>query len=435
MFLKFFLFGSVVLSILMPSVVIAVSEIQHWTTDKGARVYFIPAHELPIVDIQIVFDAGSARDKSYPGLSQLTNALLDSGTKGLSADVVADQLDGVGALLDTGALRDMAWISLRSLSDSRYLQLATDLVAQLLSKPAFSTHALEQKRNLMIAQVRSLAQSPAAIGQQTFYKVLYGDHPYASPPEGTEIGLKAITQEKVKDFYERYYVATNATIAIVGDLDLAAAKNLSMKLIGNLPKGNSAPPLQRVVPLNEAKLVQIPYPSSQSHIYMGQVGIHRGDEDYFSLYLGNHILGGDGLISKLGQEVREKHGLSYSVYSYFTPMQRRGPFLIGLQTRNDQTDQAVKLLQSTLQDFVTEGPSKAAFKAAQKNITGGFALRIDSNRKLVQYLSMIGFYNMPLDHLKTFTVKINALSLEEVSDAFQRRIQPSKFITVIVGGA
>jgi zinc protease len=168
---------------------------------------------------------------------------------------------------------------------------------------------------------------------------------------------------------------------------------------------------------------------------MGQIGMRRGDEDYYSLYLGNHVLGGNGLVSKLAQEIRGRQGLSYSVYSYFLPMRQKGPFLMGLQTRADQTEKAAKLLHTTLKEFVKEGPNATLLKAAQQNITGGFALRIDSNSKLVQYLAAIGFYQLPLDYLQTFSAKIETLSLEQVTDALQRRIEPNQLLTVIVGGA
>lgn len=433
--IRYFVIVVVALLSFAPSRVDAIPEIQHWTTENGARVYFYPTRQLPMVDAQVVFDAGSARDKDSPGLAQLTNALLDSGTVKLSADAMAERLDGLGALLDGGALRDMAWISLRSLAEPQYLQPAVDIAAQVLAKPAFPEQALNRERNRMMAQLQSLAQSPDAIAERTFYETLYKDHPYASPPEGTETSLKEMTRKQVQAFHAEYYVAANAVVAIVGDLDRNAAEQLADTLLGGLSTGEPAPSLPEVTPLTESKVIRVPHPSSQSHIFIGQIGMQRGDEDYYSLYLGNHILGGNGLASKLAQEIRGKQSLSYSVYSYFYPMRQKGPFLMGLQTRADQTEQAVHSLQTILQEFVSEGPNATLLKAAQQNITGGFALRIDSNSKLVQYLASIGFYRLPLDYMQTFSAKIERLSLEQVADALQRRIQPAQLLTVIVGGA
>ncbi len=419
--------------ILAPSLASAIPEIQHWRTANGARVYFVPAPELPIVDVRVVFDAGSARDGDKPGLALLTNALLDSGTETLSANAVAERLDGVGARLGMGSMRDMAWLSLRSLSGADYLAPGLDTASQLLRKPAFKPESLERERNRLFAALQGRDQSPGALAQEAFFKALYGDHPYASPPQGDEASLKAITREDLIDFHQRYYVAANAVVAIVGDLDRGGAEKLAMTLVGQLPAGEAAPPLPAVEPIDAAQTIRIPHPSSQSHILSGHVGIARGDPDYFSLYLGNHVLGGSGLVSELSGEIREKRGLSYSAYSHFSPMRQAGPFVMGLQTRNDQVGEAIQVMDATLDNFVKNGPTAEALRAARQNITGGFALRTDSNSKIVQYLAAIGFYDLPLDHLQTFTAKIDALSPEQVSDALKRRLRPDRLITVIVG--
>jgi zinc protease len=418
----------------LPRVADAVPAIQHWTTANGARVYFVPAPELPIVDARVVFDAGSARDAGQAGLALLSNGLLGSGTADLSADAVAERLDDVGAQLDTGALRDMAWLSLRSLSEARYLTPAVEVASRLLREPAFAPDALERDRNRLIAAVREQAQSPAAIAERTFYRALYGQHPYASPPAGTEASLTALTRSAVQDFYRRYYVAANAVVAITGNLDRAAAERLAETLIGGLPKGEPAPPLPPVAPLAKAEVIRVPHPSAQSHVYLGQVGMAWGDPDFYSLYLGNHVLGGSGLVSTLAQEIREKRGLSYSVSSGLSPMRQAGPFGVVLQTRTDQADTAMQVAQSVVKDFVSNGPTADILQAARQNITGGFVLRLDSNSRIVEYLAMIGFYGLPLDYLQTFPDRIEAVTLEQVRSAWQRRIQPDKLLTVIVGG-
>lgn len=419
---------------LLPALAGAVPDIEHWTTENGARVYFISAGELPIVDMRVVFDAGSARDGDTPGLARLTNTLLDSGTAELSADAVAERLDEVGARLGSGALRDMAWLSLRSLSESQYLAPAIDTFTRLLNKPAFAADALERERQRMIISVKARKQSPDEIAELNFYQNLYGEHPYASPPGGEEDSLKAITRDDVQSFHDRYYVAANAVVAIVGDLDRSQAEQLADKLVGALPAGEAAPDLPSVQPLSEARTITVTHPSSQSHVRIGQTGVSRGDPDYYSLYLGNHVLGGNGLVSRLAEEVRRKRGLSYSVYSYFLPMQRNGPFVIGLQTGNNQVEEAIQVATTTLQDLIDNGPGSERLEEARQNIIGSFAQRIDSNNELAQYLGMIGFYDLPLDYLQTFPDKIKAVALEEVSRTFNRRIHPGRLLTVIVGG-
>jgi zinc protease len=179
---------------------------------------------------------------------------------------------------------------------------------------------------------------------------------------------------------------------------------------------------------------RIDFPSSQTHVYLGQPGMRRGDPDYFPLYVGNHILGGSGLVSLLMHEVREKRGLSYSTYSYFAPMAVRGPMIMGLQTKNDQAEEARGVLLDTLQRFIDEGPTDDELDAALKNITGGFPLRIDSNSDVVSYLSVIGFYDLPLDYLDRFTDRVSSVTKEQIRDAYRRRVHPQRLAMVLVGG-
>ena len=167
---------------------------------------------------------------------------------------------------------------------------------------------------------------------------------------------------------------------------------------------------------------------------IGQLGDKRGDKDYFTLYLGNHVLGGGGFTARLMKEIRDARGLSYSVYSYFSAMQELGPFILGLQTKIAQTDEAVNVATDLVKTFQQEGPTEEEIIAAKKDITGSFPLGVASNSSIVGYLGMIGFYGLPLDYLDTFTGKINKITRDDVVDAFKRRIQPDKMLTVIVGG-
>jgi zinc protease len=149
--------------------------------------------------------------------------------------------------------------------------------------------------------------------------------------------------------------------------------------------------------------------------------------------VGNYVLGGGGFSSRLSEEVRQKRGLSYSVYSYFLPYQQPGPFQIGLQTRGDQAKEALAVVRDVLREFVASGPTERELQGAKQNIIGGFALRIDTNRKVQDYVRVIGFYDLPLDYLDTFTAKVDAVTVDQIREAFRRRIQPDVMVTVMVG--
>jgi len=285
----------------------------------------------------------------------------------------------------------------------------------------------------MLTAVRRGEQKPGTVASKAFYRALFGEHPYATPQGGTLESLPTISREQVVAFYKRHYVAKNALVVIVGALDRQGAEQLAKRLVSRLPMGEKSRELPKVKILEQEKVISRSFPSSQSHILMGQPGMHRGDPDYFVLYLGNHILGGSGLVSLLFEQVREKRGLSYSVYSYFSPMRRDGPFIAGAQTQNAKAREAMDVMRATLKRFIDKGPTEEEVTAAKKNITGGFPLRIASNGKIVGYLAMIGFYGLPLDYLDTFTGRIEAITAEQIQDAFRRRLHPERFVTVVVG--
>ncbi len=419
--------------LLVSSTLFASPQIQHWSSSNGAQVYFVPANELPMVDIQITFDGGAARE-TKGGLAAMTSALMDEGTGNMDANQIAEATEGVGAIIEFSSHHDMAIASLRSVTDAALFNPAVELFDKLLSQPSFPEASLQRIRNNMLIGVQAKKQQPGALANDAFMAALYDGHPYGQPASGTEESLNSINREDILAHYKRYYVANNAVIAIVGDLDRNEAEQLVERVIGQLPAGEKAAALPRVEPLHTPFEQRIPHPSSQSHVMVGQPGSKRGDKDYFALYVGNHILGGSGLTSRISNEIREQRGLAYSAYSYFSPMREYGPFIMGLQTKNASVEEALQVLRDTLLSFRETGPTAEELEAAQKNITGGFPLKLDSNKKIVQYLGMIGFYGLPLDYLDNFNANVNAVTIEAIRDAFQRRIDPDKLVTVVVGG-
>ncbi|MDD5461887.1 MAG: pitrilysin family protein [Methylococcales bacterium] len=411
----------------------AAAKIEHWQTPQGSRVYYVHTEGLPMVDIQVVFDAGSARDGQQFGLAALTADLLDTGAGKWNADEIAQRFESVGAQFGASSSIDMATVSLRTLTDKPLFDKALETMQVILTKPTFNEADFQREKNRTLAALKQQEESPAELASIAFYNALYEKHPYAHSSTGM---IKTVSGFKVGDlrnFYQKYYVAANAIIVIVGDLSKSQAEQTAEKLVSELPVGKKPEDLPDVaMPLKSAQQ-HIEFPSTQTHVLVGIPGTYRKDPDYFNLYVGNHILGGSGLVSKLFNEVREKRGLAYSASSAFIPMLKPGPFLVSLQTRNDQTAQAVQVLNQTLSEFIAKGPAEAELAAAKKNITGGFAMRFDTNKKLASYVAMIGFYNMPLDYLDTFQQKVEQVTAASITDAFKRRVNPQLLQTITVG--
>jgi len=423
-------------------------DLHRWTTSNGMQVLFAPTSELPIVDIRLVFDAGSARDinaihtgtssDDKAGLAKLTNGLIFEGSKGISANEIAQTFEGLGVQYGNSSHRDMAVLDLRSLSDKDIIDKAEDTLNTILAKPLFDTKVLDRERNKLLVALNLAQQSPSSKASLAFYKALYDNtdqfHPYASPSNGTKESLNAIQRQDLVNFYQQYYVAPNAILAVVGDVSMARVKAMAERLSKTLGPGKHAPALPTVNYASTGKNVTIEHPSTQTTIVLGQPILHRGEEDYYPLYLGNHILGGSGFSSRLVKEVRVKRGLTYSVGSHFIPMRAEGPFQISLTTKNKSAQEAVTLVNQVLQEFIQNGPSDEEIKLSKLNISGSFPLRTASNKSIVEHLAVIGFYNLPENYLDIFKEKIQGLSREQIMEAFKRRVNPAKMSTIIVGG-
>jgi len=416
----------------------ATPKIQHWVLDNGTRVYFVESHDLPMLAVQVVFDAGTARDPAdRSGLSMMVNGLLNEGSGQLDADAIAARFEGLGAEFGANSDRDMAGVSLRTLTDVTLRTPALELLSQLLREPSFPEATLGRERSRALLALRQAEQSPGTVATKAFYARLYGTHPYAQPPEGSAEGIRAMTRADLAAFHRRYYTGRNAVLALIGDVSRGEAEMIAVQVAGRLPAGTVAPPLPKVadsVPQAGQAVQVIDHPSTQTHILIGEIGMRRNDPDYFPLLVGNYVLGGGGFQSRLTDEIRTKRGLSYSAYSYFYPMLRRGPFILGLQTANHQRQEALRVARRVLGEFIEQGPTEAELNAARKNMAGGFPLRLDSNRKIAEYLTVIGFYRLPLNYLDEFIAHVEAVTPEQVRDAFRRRIHPEHLVTVIVGG-
>jgi zinc protease len=412
----------------------AAVNIQHWQTSSGAEVYFVENHDLPIVDLSVNFAAGSARDTAEKsGLAGITRYMMTLGAAGMSDEVIANKLADIGAVLGGEFDGDRAALKLRTLSSEREQKQALDVFGKILQKPDFPASVLAREKARIISGLEESATQPEGIVNKAFMTALYGSHPYSLDESGEIATVAKLSVADLQAFYQQYYRANGAVIAMMGDLSRAQAEAIAESMASGLPKGPANPAIAQVTYPSAPVTQRIAHPASQSHILLGYPGIKRGDPDLFPLYLGNYVLGGGGFVSRLTEEVREKRGLVYSVYSYFMPMAEVGTFQIGLQTKKEQADEALKIVRATLADFLAKGVTDAELKAAKANVIGGFPMRIDSNSKILDYLAVIGFYKLPLNYLDEYNSKVAAVTAAQIKDAFNRRLKPENFVTVIVG--
>ena len=406
--------------------------IQHWESNNEARIYFIENHDLPIVDINVDFRAGSVKDtKQKSGLASLTNHMMVLGSGGVNEEDLANQFIDLGAQLNSSFDQDKSGFSVRTLTEKR--SEAIDLLTLVLHKPNFDKDILEREKKRYIASISQSETMPGSIASKAFNKALYGEHPYGLSSSGEVETIRKISKKDLHNFYKNNYFSNELSIVIVGDISRNEAEELGNKISSGFTQSKIASPIPLVKEV-KGQDIKISHPAKQAHLYYGAPIIKRGDPDFLALYLGNYILGGGGFVSRLTQVIREDRGLAYSVYSYFMPYIEKGPFQIGVQTKKNQVGQAKKLIDKTVAEFIKNGPKSQELKRAKDFMIGGFPLKLDSNKSILEYVSMMAFYKYPLDYLDTFTDKIDKITSEEIKSAFQRRVDMSKFSTVIVGG-
>ena len=432
LFNRFFL---LLAALLLAPAALAGLAIQNWTTPQGAHVYFVENHELPMLDISVDFAAGSARDsREKSGLASLTPHLMTLGAGAYDERDISEKMADVGAVLGGRFDADRAGFQVRTLSGKVERDQAVTLLAAILAAPRFEAAVLDREKARVIAGLQEAETRPEQIGEKAYQAAIYGDHPYALNEPGEVATVAQLTRDDLIAFHRAYYRARNMTIAMMGDLTRADAEKLAEQLAAGLPEGDAPAPIAAVKVAPQGQQQVIPHQATQSHLFMGLPGLQRIDPDYFPLTVGNYVLGGGGFDSRLTKAIRDRKGLAYSVYSYFSPMQELGPFTIGLQTRRATTDEAVASARAELARYRAEGPTEAELTQAKNNLIGGFPMRIDSNKKILEYLAVIGFYRLPLDWLDTYTASVEAVSRDDILRAFRARVRPEAMSTVIVGG-
>lgn len=417
--------------------------IQQWTLPNGAQVNLVESPAIPMVDIQIDFDAGSRRDPAnQAGLASITAGMAGKGLIGkngsspMDENALGEAWADLGASFGASAGSDRMSFNLRSLTEPDLLPRALALAARQMAEPAFPLAVWQRERQRLIASLAEASRRPATLAGKEFGRAVYGSHPYGM--EMTEESLTAISVTDMLALYQRHVLPCHAKVSIVGKLNREQAQEAVQTLFAGLPSSPGQCSVLAAVPevrtLAEAKELFRPFESAQAHVLIGQPGFKRDDPDFFALTVGNYILGGGGFVSRLTTEVRERRGLSYSVYSYFSPGLHAGAFTVGLQTRPDQAQQAVQVAKQVVTEFVANGPTAEELKAAKDNLVGGFPLLIDSNRKLLSNVSNIAWNGLPLNYLDTWTDQVERVTLDEIKAAFSRKLQPERMVTVIVGG-
>lgn len=421
----------------------AILPIEKLDSVKGAKAYLVQTQALPMLDIEISVDAGDRFDPTgKSGLASMTAELMNYGARSskgaLSEAQIADEIADLGANFGISVGGERAVIRIRSLSRKDLRDRAVQLASAMLSAPTYDAKILEREKQRAITGLLEAETKPESVLERRFRKSVYGNYPLSESPSVKSVGSVSVSD--LARFHQRFYRGDRIIVSIVGDVSPAEANEIVEVLLKNVPQSGAAipalPQLERspIEPL-ASRQIYIPFDSQQAHIAMGMTAITRSNPDYFPLIVGNYILGGGGFVSRLMSEVREKRGLAYSVFSYFAPGKDTGIFQAGLQTKGDQATLALEVMNATIANFIANGATPSELQAAKANLVNGFPLRIDNNRKLLDNVSSIAWNNLPLDTLETWTTKVDAVTLEQVSVAFQKYLAMDRMKIVVLGAS
>jgi zinc protease len=409
----------------------AASKVERVVSPGGIEAYLIHEPAIPFLSLALHFKGGSALDPpGKEGLAYMVSGLLDEGAGDLDSHAFRIELEDRAIRLSFDASRDAFSGQLKTLTGER--ERAFELLGLALSQPRFDVEPVERIRQQIQAELRRRAEDPDYLASRTWFETAFPDHPYGRPTQGTAESLVSITIDDLRQFLHDRLARDNLVVGVAGDVTAAELGPLLDRAFGDLPATSAPIDLARARPAGgETVVVHKDVPQSQ--VVFGQEGIARDDPDFYAAYVANHILGGGGFGSRLTDEVREKRGLAYSVYSYLYPMDHAPLWIGGLGTANGAVRESLRLVQDEIARMAAGDIDAAALADAKTYLTGSFPLRLTSNDQIASMLVTMQVDHLGIDYLERRNDYIEAVSLADVRRAARRLYHPGQLLTVVVG--
>jgi zinc protease len=387
---------------------------------------------VPVVAVRAYFRAGSAFDPpEASGLANLTAELLTRGTRTRTGRELDRAIEFVGGSLESEASRDGITVALSILKKD--LPLGLDLLADVVRAPSFPEDELARKIKETLAGIQRSEENPEAVAGRELMRLVYADHPYGHPVEGTRAAVGTLTRDDVTRFYERHVRPDSAIVSVVGAVTVDEARREIARRLGDWPRPATPPAaVQLGTPAAAPRDRTVPRDLSQATAYLGRRAIRQDDPDYFALVVANYVLGGGGS-SRLYQRVREEAGLAYSVYSYVAPGRYGAAAVVGLQTRASEVARALSLVRAELARMGRERVSEKELALAKSFLAGSFPLRLDTSSKVANFLIGIEEQGLGLDYAETFRERVMAVTADDVQRVSVRFLRPETFDAVTVG--
>lgn len=405
--------------------------IQEVTSPGGITAWLVEEHSVPLVAIRFAFEGGSAQDPDgKEGVAHFISAMLDEGAGDLDAETFQERMEDIAMRMSFSQGRDSFYGSFQTLTEN--LDASAGLLKLAITKPRFDESAVERIRKQLVTSLAFAAKNPNQVAGKAWSATAFPGHPYGRSSKGTPESMASITADDLRAYRDRVFAKSNLKVAVVGDIDAARLGALLDQVFGELA---AEPRLEKIAAIKPAagtvKVIDMPVP--QSVAIFGFEGIKRDDPDFVPAYVMNHILGGGGFASKLMEEVREKRGLAYSVYSYLQPYDRAAIFAGSVATKNEKLKESLDVIRTEIKQMADNGPSQTELDNAKSYLTGSYALRFDTSSKIASQLLGIQQEDLGLDYVNTRNELISAVTLADIKRVAERMLKPENLIVAVVG--
>lgn len=389
-------------------------------------------HNLPIVMVTLIVKAGQIREpEEKAGLANLTAELLTEGTKNRKSRDISEETDFIGASLDASAGSDYTTVTLSVLKKD--IDKGLELFSDILLNPSFPQEEIDRKRELIKGSLKRREEEPSFLADRAFRKEVFGAHPYGRLVEGSAETIDAIKREDVTRFYAEYFLPNNSILSIAGDVSPDDVSSMIKRYLDEWKKTDLPPTaVKRTDEQKTKKVIKIDKDLTQANILLGNLGISRDNPDYYAVSVLNYILGGGGFSSRLMQSVRDEMGLAYDVHTSFASYKEGGNFQIGLQTKNESANIAIDQILKQVERIRKDKVSDQELSDAKSYLTGSFSRRLDTNRKIADFLAAVEFYSLGLDFAVKYSGYINAVTKDDVLRVARKYLTAENYTLVIV---
>lgn len=407
-------------------------KIQKVKSPGGLEAWLVEEHSVPLMALRFSFEGGNAQDPvGKDGLANFISGMLDEGAGDLTAIQFQERMEEIAMRMSFDDARDAVYGSFETLT--QYRAKAIELLTLAINKPRFDADAVDRVRQQLQARLAYEARDPDRVAGRVWAETAFPNHPYGRRPNGTTETLASINRDDLAAYRKRVFAKSQLKIVAVGDVTAAELGTLIDTVFGGLPANAELTPVPAVQPVagGSTKVVEMDVP--QSVVVFGQMGLARKDPDFMSAFVVNHILGGGSFASRLMEEVREKRGLAYGVYSYLQPYVKSAVFAGSVATKNEAVDTSLNVIRAEMKRMAEEGPTPTELDNAKKFLTGSYALRFDTNAKIADQLLAIQRDDLGIDYVDKRNAHVEAVTVEDAKRVARRLIKPDDFIVTIVG--